>query len=139
MKLAQSFDFSYNIDHIPIYVLKFYSWVKKPFFSILQFSFPNLIVIHLIECDSGPPANHDPLPDNIQGNCLLTPPTFHPINADNGFHNFTWYFFPYFSQSYFAVLFCPYYWSKIFEVRHVSPIKLPQGRDRQSSSIRDLG
>ena len=77
--------FDVKIDHIPIHVLKFNSWVKKNFFSISKFSIPNLIVIHLIECDSGPPANHDPLPDNIQGNCLLTPPTFHPINADNGF------------------------------------------------------
>ena len=73
---------------------------KKAIFSIFQFSIPNLIVIHLIECDSGPPANHDPLPDNIQGNCLLTPPTFHPINADNGFvEQFHMVFFPYISFS----------------------------------------
>ena len=84
-----------------------------------------------------PPANHDPLPDNIQGNCLLTPPTFHPINADNGFVE---QFHKVFPPPVRSVVFCCLILALLLvEIRHVSPKKLPQGRDRQSSSIQDLG
>ena len=53
-------------------------------------------------------------------------------------NNFTWYFFHISPSRILLSYFVPS-WSKLFEIRHVSPIKLPQGRDRQSSSIQDLG